>query len=249
MHHICAFNSSLAASTFAQVVAVTDQVLLVQNGNFIPQEDHGVLFAAAMSADLQRARISTAKLRTITTPWIRPIRSAAIPAAEPRVADYRANPLVLKGYEEIEIDAFQSNAGAQEVTALLGLAWGPQSAAPVGDIMTMRGTATTAAVADTWTTLAVSWQDNLPQGRYAVVGLEVQSANARAARMIIENQYPRPGSVSVTAIGDRQHEMFRKGGLGLWGVFTNIRMPIIEVFCNAADAAHEIYLDIIRVGF
>lgn len=247
MHHLCAFNSSLAASTLAQISAVTDGILAIQNNNFILQEPHSLVFAAAMSADLQRARIVTPKMRQITTPWIRPIRSAAVPAAEPRVADYRSNPFMLREREEISVEGFQSNVGAQEVTALLGIDWG-NIPMPSGDTYRMRGTSTTAAVADTWTQIAVTWQDSIPVGRYAVVGLEVQSANARAARLILENQYPRPGAISTVAIGDMQHEMFRMGGLGVWGYFNSVRMPNVEVFANAADAAHEVYLDLTRVG-
>ena len=247
MHHIAAFNSSLAASTLAQVSAVTDGILAIQNNNFILQEPHALLFAAAMSADLQRARIVTPKFRQITTPWIRPITSAAVPGTEPRIADYRDYPLVFREREEISVEAFQSNAGAQEVTAFIGMSWGIQPA-PRGDIYTMRGTSTTAAVADTWTQIAVTWQDSIPVGVFAVVGLNVQSTNARAARLILENQYPRPGSISTATIGSQMHPAFRLGGLGIWGQFNSVRMPNVEVFANAADAAHEIYLDIVKLS-
>lgn len=247
MHHLAAFNSSLAASTLAPISAVSDGILAIQNNNFILQEDHNLIFAAAMSADLQRARIVTPKFRQITTPWIRPIISAAVPGTEPRVADYRATPLKLREREEISVEAFQSNAGAQEVTAILGIAWGDVSTPP-GDPYTMRGTSTTAAVADTWTQISVTWQDSIPVGVYAAVGLEVVSTNGRAARLILENQYPRPGSISATTIGAEQHSMFKKGGLGVWGRFNSVRMPNVEVFANAADASHEVYLDLIRIG-
>lgn len=246
MHHTLAFNGSLADVTLAQVPAVTDDIVAIQNSNFIFQEDHDLLFATAFSAGLLRARIVTPKTRQISTPWIRPIRLAAVPAAEPRVADYRAYPFRLRGREETSIEAFQSSGGAQEVTALAGVLY-QQIPVMAAEIWTMRGTATTAAVADAWTTLATTWQDQLPEGDYAVVGLEVQSTNARAARLILENTYPRPGSISVSGIGDRQHEMFRNGGLGTWGYFTSVRMPIVQVLCNGADAAHEIYLQFQRV--
>jgi hypothetical protein len=247
MHHTCAFNSSIAASTLAVVTAVTDGILAIQNNNFIFEEPHRLLYAAAMSADLQRARVVTPKARQITTPWIRPIRSAAVPAAEPRIADYRQYAFMLREREEFSVEVFQNNAGAQEVTCIVGLDYG-QTSVPNADVYTMRGTSVTAAVADTWTTVAVTWQDSIPVGRYAVCGLEVQSANQRASRLILEGLFPRPGQVGVVAIGDRQHDIFRAGGLGVWGYFNSVRMPVVEVLANAADAAHEIYLSFVRVG-
>lgn len=247
MHHTCAFSASIAQAADLQVAAVNDSVLSLQNNSFLPPQDLRLWFIAAMSVNLSRARIVTPSLRIPSTPYVRPIIRAVVPNDPVRVADYRQTPLLLRQMEEFQLFALQGGAGAERVTGVAGLGVDFRPA-PAGDVISMRGTSTNAAVANAWTPVAVTWQDSLPVGSYAVVGLEHQSATAQAARLIVLNQYWRPGCVSTPGIGDLGQEMFRRGNLGEWGRFNSNYLPTPEVLCNAADAAHEFYLYFVRIG-
>lgn len=247
MHHTSAFSLSIAQATELDVTAVFDGTITVQNGHLLPPVDMPIRYIAAMSVNLQRARIVTPTLRVPSTPYIRPIMRAVVPNDPQRFAMYLDNPLMLKAMEEFQILAVQGGAAAEVVTAIVGLGVDNRPA-PQGNIISMRGTSTTAAVANAWTQVNVTWQDTIPAGVYAVVGLEHQSTTGKGARLNILNQYWKPGCVSTPGIGDFGNEIFRRGQLGEWGRFNANYLPVPEVLCNAADASHEFYLYFVRVA-
>jgi len=245
-HHICVYSASVAQNAFVDVAAINDQVLAVVNGHFLPQEDWQLMWAAAMSATIARQRIVSPSNRQVTLPFIRPIIAAVVPTANPNVCWFGDNPFLVKGLEELAIEHFQSGAGAEVATSVLCLqrTFDP---IPRGQEYTMRGTGTTTAAANGWTTVTVTWADNLPAGEYMITGLEAIGTTIKAARLIIENQIERPGCLGEAAVGSRLFWESYRTTLGGWGRFRPTRMPIVEVLCNAADTAQEIYLSFVRV--
>lgn len=246
MHHTLAYRSSIADVTLANVTPVNDGIVVIQNNHFMFQEDKMLYAAVAGGIDLQRARIVTPTFRQITSPFIRPVQALATGGSLPGVSDYRRNPLRLKAREEIAFEAFQDSGGAQVAFGLL-MAMDRFLAAPAGDTYRLRGESATAATAGAWSLLAMTWADQLPDGRYACVGLGHVSATAISARLTFENQYWRPGCLSAIDAQDIPDPIFGAGGLGVWGYFEQTRMPSVEALCVAADAAHQVYMDIIRV--
>jgi hypothetical protein len=248
MFHLLANYINIGTTTDTDITPVTDNVILIQNSHFVFQSDMSLLLATLMEATPSRARIVTPSLRIPSTPWIRPLLGAATPPNNPHLADYRYNPLTIRALEEFEWLATSGlTMGNEHATALSWVGDGI-TPAPAGRITTLRGTSTTAASANAWTSVTVTWQDTLPSGVYAIVGLQHQSANAQACRLIINGQQWRPGALSVTSLANSSHPAFLKGGLGQWGTFRSVAMPIPEVLCNAADAAHEIYLEFVQIS-
>ena len=248
MFHLAAYTALLSTTVDTDIAPLTDSVLLIQNSHFVLQSDMYLFMAYAMSATHTRTRIILPSFRVVTTPWIRPISQATTTPNNPNLADYREHPLRIKALEELQISATSGIAmGNERYTALLALG-DTITPPPVGDIFTLRGTSTTAAVANAWSQLTMAWQDTLPQGQYAIVGLSHESANAIACRLIVNGQPWRPGALSFTSFANRTNDMFHRGGLGVWGTFRSVAMPIPEVLCNAADAVHEVYLEFIRSG-
>ena len=249
MLHTLAFTGLLNNTANQQLVALTDGIFTIQNSNFLPSRPMFIQWAWAGSATIDRARIVTPKFRQVTLPFIRPINAGALPVNVTPEADYRRFPLGTRNLEEIQIDFTTTVAmGTERCTVVLGVSDGPLMPVPGGDIYTLRGTSTTAAVANAWTQITTTFVDTFPEGQFAVVGLEVQSANAIAARLIFEDQAWRPGAISITAIGNRADDLHRKGGMGVLGRFTAFRFPNIEVLANAADASHVINLECMRIG-
>jgi hypothetical protein len=232
VHHTIAWRLSLADITETDVTPVPDSIMSIQNGHFTPQDDWFIQAAYYGALGPTRARIVTPTLRQITTPFI---------------ADYRANPLRLKGLEEIQYLAFQTSGGAAVVAGVAFISKTAIQPMPQGDVFTMRGTGATTAVAGAWTQATITWQDTLPQGVFAVVGCGFIGATCIAGRLIFEDAVYRPGALGTSTALLNQSPIFLKGGLGEWGRFNSNRMPNVELLCNAADVAQEIYLDIIRV--
>jgi len=248
MFHTLAWYISIGQAVDTDVTPVPDPVVLVQNSHFVPQTQVRLNWCYAASTTLDRARFATPKTRVVTNPWIRPIENGIIPADNPNVMDRTQQPFLFNGLEEIQLLATSGLATGNEdffAVASIGVASQP---VPAGDIYPLRFTSTTAAVDAAWSQLAVSFQDVLPVGTYAIVGLEVKSANAIAARLILQGQQFRPGSLSISALGNEQHSLFRQRKPGVYGTFVQTALPLVEVLCDGADAAHEGYLDIIRVG-
>lgn len=248
MHHTIAWRLSIADVTATDITPVTDNIMAIQNGHFIPSKRSQLLYAYYGAAGATRARFISPTFRQVTTPWVRPTGLAIVPGAQPLLTDYRANPLTVAALEELQFEAFQTSGGAAVVVGVAALASVPVGPAPSGDIYTMRGTGTTTLVAGAWTSAAITWQDTLPAGTYAAVGLQYIGVTALAARLIFNDQSDRPGCVATGLVTSRPHPMFQMGGLGIWGRFQNNIMPNLEFLANAADTAQEVYLDLIRMG-
>lgn len=248
MHHTVAYRVSIADVTATDVTPVPDTLMAIQNGHFMPTVDYNLMYATYQALGATRARIITPSLRQVTTPWIRPTAVAIVQGVEAHVADYRANPLKLRGLEEVQFEALQTSGGAAVVVGLLGMTKTPFMPMPQGDVFTMRGTGTTTLTAGGWTLGTITWQDTLPAGLYACVGLEYFGTTALAARLVFEDQWERPGTVGAGLVSSQSHPMFRNGGLGVWGRFNANRMPTVEFLANAADTAEEVYLSFVRVG-
>ena len=248
MFHTLAYFNNIGVVVDTDMTPIQDNVILIQNAHFVFQQDVNLFLAALMEATPARARIVTPSLRIPSTPWIRPLITGTVPPNQPVMADYRANPLTLRSLEETQMLVTSALAmGNEHATGLLwvGDAITP---APQGNVVTMRGTSTSAAVVNTWSPLTVIWQDTLPFGTYGIVGLQHQSTNGQAARLNINGQQWRPGALSVTGLGNYSVPAFLKGGMGLWGTFRSTAMPIVEVLCDAANAAHEVYLEFVRMS-
>lgn len=247
MFHTLGWFISIGQTVDTDVTPIQDNVMLIQNSHFVPQMDLKIIWAAAMSATLSRVRFATPKTRQVTNPWIRPLIQAAIPPTNPNLRIWTDSPFAVRGLEEIQLLATSGLAmGNENFTAIASLGTGIQPA-PQGDYYPLRGTSTTAVTANKWSSITVTWQDTLPAGTYAVVGLEHFSAAAQAARLIFQNQQFRPGSISVNSLGNRQNQLLAKRQMGVFGTFVQTAMPIVEVLANAADASHEIYMDVIRI--
>lgn len=248
MHHTVAWRLSLSDATATDVTPVPDGIMAIQNGHFVPTVDYNLLYAYFGAATPNRARFISPSLRQISTPWIRPVNTDIVPGHRPGVADYSRNPLTVKGLEELQLEGMQTTGGAAVVVGLAGLARSPVAPAPAGNPIMMRGTGGTTVTAGAWTQVAMTWQDVLPSGRYAVVGLQGIGTTCVGVRLIFEDQVERPGALGCSAEDLAPPDLFLNGNLGVYGRFDANRMPNVEFFCNAADTAQQVFLQFVRVS-
>ncbi len=249
MWHLAAFfEDEGAAIVNARINALNDQVLTIRNNDFFLRDRMDLLWAACMGVTLDDARLESPSLRIPTFPYIRPVNVGLVPAAEPRVSDWTMQPFALKGEEQLGLFATDPAADPGNITGLVGLRLQSRPL-PGGNIYKMRGVSTTVPTANVWSTIeGVTYTNDLPRGRYAMVGMEHFSATGQACRAVYNDQTPRPGCVSITGIGDKTDRIFTQGTMGNWGEFDNDRVPNLEVLCNAADTAHEVYLYLIQTS-
>lgn len=246
--HLLAYNVTTVANVLTNMNGLVDQVITraqTSNAYLLPAKMQ-LLAAVGMGATITRLQLLSPTLRQVNTPNIRPLIPDLQPLSNSRVMWYRDRPLMLPALEEIQPVVLDT--AIEVATALF---WVADSILPIpsGPIMKIRGTSTTAAVANTWTLLTYTLDVALPAGMYALVGSECISTTGIAHRWQIPGQLLRPGSMSHQAITDIQDPNLAEWKIGAYGNFVQTALPQPEVLCTAADAAHEIYMDIVPLNF
>jgi hypothetical protein len=247
MYHVLAHTLNTYGVTNTDMTPIADDIFTISNGHFLPDRDVSLYGAYVSSANLQRSQIVTPKTRQVVPPIIYPIQTSLLPPTRPNWMDSRVQPFMLRAVEEIALQVTIGGAANERSYGLLFVGTGLDHV-PSGDIYTIHGTSTTAAVASTWTSLAMTLDQTLPAGIYALISSQIQSTNAIAHRWIFKDQSFRPGFLSVTSLGNLTDRDWYRGGMGMLGKFSTVTYPIPQVLCNAADNAHDILISFVRIG-
>lgn len=245
--HLAAFAASISSGTDVDTAAVSDQVLTINNSHFFLPRPMGLWAAMALGATLTRMRIASATLRQVLNLDIRPINVSALPGSNTNIMLMDDQPPGLPALEELQC-LTSSAAACGEPDALLIWLGEQKEPIPPGTVYPWRWTSTTAAVANSWTLLTITFADTLPAGEYVVVGSEHFSTNARAHRIRFPDQYYRPGMPSFATTGLRLPYAMGMRQFGVFGRFFSNVLPQVEVFCNGTDNSHTGWLHVIRVG-
>lgn len=253
MHTLIGFSESVdQAAAYVALNGLADPHVRVSGDDIqIPALNQVVLVAGLVeNVAANRARLVSPSLRRRSNFQVTPLNGGAAAAVEPdsphKIMDLRDNPLALVTGEQLNFEAFANPAAAQIQTGLVWLSDG--KVAPIsGPIFSVRATSATAAVADAWTNVAIAFEEDLPVGRYQVVGLFPMSTTMLAARLVLVGYQWRPGAMGSDLINDLASPIFRLGQMGVYGEFEDTSPPTIDVLCAAADATQEFWIDLIQV--
>jgi len=250
MHMLIAYSETVAAGDVDNdITAVSDPQLTQQNSHHLPNRDVLLLAAYGLGANMTTVRLETPKLREMLNPNIRPLDRAANPPDEPNVAFFLGYELTLRGGEEVVVKA-SNNLGAATEQATI-LLWIGDRPAPAGNapVYTLRCTYSITGVANGWASGNLTFTQTLPSGMYDVVGMGVFGTNMVAGRLILPGYAHRPGVPGGANAGLNMRPNFRMGNFGLFGTFTNVALPQLEIFTSAAGASSgDCYLDLIYRG-
>lgn len=237
-------------AALVNLAPVTDPLITIQNARFIfpTQVDIGCILANV--PDGSRARINTPSLRSIALPEIYPVKITAENGTNPPIQGPMWGTLRIPMNDEFGIDVSRGGAGAAD--AFAGIWYAPaRTPAPGGPIITLRTTATLTLTVGTWVVGNLTFDQSLPYGRYAVIGMQATCGDAMFARLAFpgQTQY-RPGVPVVEAYGSYVNpQAFRMGQFGLFGVFDSTAQPLIEVMGHTAGAEAGVYLlDLIKIA-
>lgn len=247
MFHLAAFFQNFgAAQVNTSMAALSDGIIPIANGHFIPYKGYDLIAAYVSGLLVQRARLNSGTIRQINPTYIRPINQALLPANNPNLMLMPQNPFAVIAHEELALEVSTTTAVSENDYGLIWLQSQYQSP-PQGRTYNIRLTSTGVAVASTWTGIAYTLETALPAGQYAVVGGELQSTTCIGWRLTFDNQVERPGWLGQASLGNRLPYDLYYGGFGQWGTFFTYSLPRLEVLCNAADAAFEGYLEVVRI--
>lgn len=253
IHTIAYYEAVNPAGAYNALNGVADpRVRVVGVDIQVPALNQVIAAAVGINdAAANRARLVAPSLRELSNFMLAPTNSDVAAAVEPgspqRVVDLRASPLALIPGEQLNAEILSTIAGAPPQWCVVWLADAVPAPA-TGKMFTVRATSATAAVAGTWTNVAITFDEDLPRGRYAVAGLFPISAGMIAARLNFVGGGYTPGVLGSDLVQDLQHPMFRYGGLGVLGEFEDIEPPTIDVLAVSADATQEFYLDLIQLS-
>jgi len=249
-----AFYESIdAAGSWSNLAAIADQHVYTSGDDLtVPDLSQVIAVAAGVgSGGNGIARLVAPSLRDISLPKISPINGGADADAEPNspqaVIDMRSSPLQLVTYEALNAQVHSNTTAAAVQWVLVWLADRPPT--PVsGEIITVRGTGSSTLSAGSWTNVNISLDEDLPVGRYQLVGMRAISSGLIAARAVPRGGGWRPGCLGCEAETDITHDIFRYGRLGVWFEFTHNRVPSVDFLSLSADTSETVYFDLIKVA-
>lgn len=254
--HTAAFIQSIdPAGVFTAITAAADQVLTIVGTDIrVPTLRQLIAAAAGVeTAVASQARLTSPSLRIRSLFRIEPFNGAAAAAVEPAspqvVTDLRGRPVELVAGENLNAELNSNPVAAQTQWVVVWFA--DRSPEPVsGAIFTVRATAATVLVGNAWTNAALTFVEDLPRGRYQIVGFRALSAGLVAARLVFVGEGAagwRPGVLGTDLETDLEHPMFRYGQLGVFGEFEDTDPPTVDFLSVSADAAESVHLDLIQV--
>lgn len=252
MHHLLGFFGSIAQSAaYANIAAVSDQGFTVSaNSKFLPSSRKRILGAWLAGASITSGRIEAPSLRQVSFPEIYPGVAALAAPDNQGFVWYGDNGLYVEREEELAVTGDHAVAGASPMFAALWVTDRFQEA-PKGQTFTLRGTASPTLTQGTWVNAAITFNQTLASGDYAITGLQVVCNDCLLARLVFpDGPNLRPGVLTQTSYGQSiRSQRFRFGNAGLFGKFRSTAQPTIEFLGGTAGAeTATVFLDVVRLG-
>lgn len=246
-YHVLVYNANTFGQTNFDMSPIQDSWIGIQNNHYFPQQSLQLFGGWFGGANASAFTLLTPRTRLVVPPRLMPIQGSLLPPDRPHIYDRRSNPFTLNAVEEIQLLLNVGGAANAQNTGVLFVG-DMIDPTPPGDVFTLHGTATTAAVANQWTQLNIVWDQTIPSGTYKIIGSWHQSTNAIAHRWNMRNKVMRPGFLSLTSLGNMTDPSYYFGGWGPVGDFNTTAYPFIEVYVNGTDAAHDIGINIIKMA-
>lgn len=248
MFHLAAFSESQDSAVLVPMTALADPSMTVSGDNIqVPDYASMLMGVCGIGANATRVQLQSPSLRRTVNYEVRGLNVGAEPLSPPVACLFPYSPIQLDVDEQLQAHMAEDAAGASQVSALVWLADKPLEKVE-GEIFSVRVTNASTLVAYTWTNGALTFDQVLPVGRYALVGAKFESAGLIAFRFLFQGSTPRPGGIGSDAPADISTEGQRWGGWGVWGEFQSTTPPTVDFLSLSADTAQVGTLDLIKIG-
>lgn len=255
--HISAYSASLAAGPNLDTTVVNDEVIGTRNNHLIFTDPYRLLIAQPIGALLNRARFGNAALQKYSFNHLHPLTVSATQPTNPQLMDFREDPIELPMNEELTVELGNTGAGPTQSSVILVLGtreWNMNLPSGEADLITRATAVVTAGSETTWTALAnLSFERDLINGTYAVVGASVVAPNALAFRLrfpdmkSIRGKQHRPGWLTQDSFTTQPNKLWNRE-FGEWGRFHTFSPPQIQTLADAAGGTYEVRLSLVYLG-
>lgn len=255
MFHLLAYTNTLAgAATLQAATAAVDPSFTTQNSNYIFTDQLRLLAAYGTGALNTAAQFNVPSWNAISPLNIYPWNLSITTPANAQIMDWTNAPPLIPLDEQVGVQMTATGAEQENLFAWVGTPnWTKQisqylgimsgSDSNVGRRIYINCTFAVVKVANTWSADgAVTFQQALRGGTYAVLGAYFFVAGVLAARMnfVRQKQYDSrklyPGDICYASYSQVP---WRAGPnwLGAWGAFHTFEPPLLNCWGNAAGAA------------
>lgn len=237
MHHLLAFAGSVAQNAaLANVPAIVDQYMTQYNSTtYTAPKNKRILRSYAMGDSITQIRFDSPLLRLIGPPQVQPIDVAVEPSTLPPVNKYDKNAMTLVENDPLGMLCSRTGSGAANVYVLHWLSDNiPQVIS--GPTIAVRATFTATLTTNSWVAATLTFDQQLPPGKYGIVGMSAVCGDLLAARLNLPDSPERPGCLAQDLDSQWDWEWFRRGNFGDYGEFQSFAAPTVELLGHTAGA-------------
>jgi len=251
MFHLVAWQESLAeATTPTNLAAVTDPTVHVSGDYvYVPAGMNKIIWGAGRGNDMVYFAINSPSLRALFRSGMGPVDNltAAQHDRTPNANYIGNNPITLVEREGVEALYEKLTGGTDIMSAAIALAAGPVIPA-TGEVHSIDFSSTITSVTGAWVSGAITFDQTLPAGRYAVVGGLLWGLYIVFFRLVFPGAAWRPGGIGTHDDQTTVPWWQRNGGLGVWGEFDHDVPPSLELLADSATSnAVGGCLDLIKI--
>lgn len=237
--------------TLTGVKAIADQHIAVSGDKiFVPSLNRLLAEYAAMANTVTHCQLQSPSLRRVALLDVALVQGGTKPSGDESFRHHFGCPIELDVNEGLEVKINKPSDSAAVATILAWLA--DAALTPVvGEMFTVKFTATITSVLSSWVNGALTFGQTLPVGRYAIVGAKVFEAGGDLIgfRFVIPGYQWRPGGLASNSLGADVARPQRYGGMGVWAEFDSSTPPTLDIVAVAAASQTVIgYMDIMRIG-
>ena len=251
-------NGTSGATTFIQTNFKADAIVpTLNNGLQVPRQLNRLAFVAGLGTSLCGIRAQTPAFLPYPWPVFQPVNRGSAFESPARLWDGHKSPLLMNPTDEMDIFTSQNSGGAETEYVFVTLSDGTIQPPPAGRFFTVHGSGTTTQTAAAFTQCAITFDQAIPAGLYAVIGARAFAATAKAFRLA-PSMEPlwRPGGTAVQTYdaldpaGQRGYTLDGQvvAPWGVWMAFYQNVPPQLDIFSTSADTAQELDLDLVQIS-
>lgn len=272
MFHMEAFRSALASGAtdvFQQITYISAGALLAPSGSGLQVSAQLPFLHSAfgVSAHLENLQFQAASFLPLPYTTVSPNNKGTAAESPPRFWDFTPKYKALRPTEFFNLYGSQTSGGSETVTAFVQFTDNNRQAAPPiatapsvngnGMLTIAHATAATTLTANAWSQVTPIFDQPLPAGQYALVGVRAVSATALAFRIapVVEPLW-RPGGVACQSADqlDAPNQRYinpQTGKISDWGVWVTFfqnTAPFVQFWATSADTAEDMWFDLIKIS-